>query len=219
MKVNRMASGLSSPLGIAGIIFIVIGIIMAIVGIIILIVNTNKEKPWYIWVLLIGGIVLGIAGGIMLAIALMNAEPSVTYCDDAYKGVQTQMKYVQVQQPMQPQVQVQPQPQAQVRYVNVVQQPQVQYAPVQQQSTVALPVSTKVSTRDIGYTVDPVPVTSTIRGQSTQQFMVTGPYGPGGAIIEVPATLTVDRETQVTRDVGPHQVNLLNPQGVGQFTM
>lgn len=67
-----MAGGLSSPLGIAGLILIIIGIIMAIVGIILLLANQNKPKPWYVWVLLIGGVVLGIAGGIMVAIALSD---------------------------------------------------------------------------------------------------------------------------------------------------
>jgi hypothetical protein len=59
-----MASGLA----IFGIIFIVIGIIMAIVGIVLLIINTSGN--WYTWTLLIGGIVLAIIGGIMLASAL-----------------------------------------------------------------------------------------------------------------------------------------------------
>ena len=63
-------AGISSPLGIAGVLLIIIGIIMAVVGVIFLIANQNREKPWYIWILLIGGIVLGIIGGIMLAIAL-----------------------------------------------------------------------------------------------------------------------------------------------------
>ena len=67
-----MAGGLSSPLGIAGLILIIIGIIMAIVGIILLLANQNKPKPWFVWVLLIGGVVLGIAGGIMVAIALSD---------------------------------------------------------------------------------------------------------------------------------------------------
>jgi len=75
-----MASGLSSPLGIAGIIFIIIGIIMALVGIILLIINQNNEKPWYIWLLLVVGIALGIAGGIMLAIAL-SQKSSITTCN------------------------------------------------------------------------------------------------------------------------------------------
>lgn len=65
-----MASGLSTPLGIAGVIFIIVGIIMALVGIILLIVNQNGNKPWYIWFLLVGGVIIGIAGGIMLAVAL-----------------------------------------------------------------------------------------------------------------------------------------------------
>lgn len=65
-----MASSLSSPMGIAGVILVIIGIIMAIVGIVILIANQNKEKGWYIWFLLIGGVVIGIVGGILLAIAL-----------------------------------------------------------------------------------------------------------------------------------------------------
>jgi len=74
-----MASGLSSPLGIAAILFIIIGIIMAVIGVILLIVNQNQSKGWFIWFLLIGGIVLGIAGGIMLAVALSvkPAEPKI----------------------------------------------------------------------------------------------------------------------------------------------
>lgn len=72
-----MASGLSTPLGIAGIIFIIIGIIMALIGIILLIVNQNNAKPWYIWFLLVGGVIIGIIGGIMLAIAL-SEKPGVT---------------------------------------------------------------------------------------------------------------------------------------------
>lgn len=67
-----MASGLSTPLGIASIILVVVGIIMAIVGVILLIIYQNTEKPWYIWFLLITGVVLGIAGGIMMAIALSS---------------------------------------------------------------------------------------------------------------------------------------------------
>ncbi len=65
-----MSSGLSSPLGVAGVISVVIGIIMAVVGIILLLVDQNYPKPWYTWFLLIVGVVLGIAGGIMMAIAL-----------------------------------------------------------------------------------------------------------------------------------------------------
>src|SRR5579872_6409226 len=67
-----MAYGLSSALGIAGLFFIVIGIIMAIIGIVFLVINQNQTVPWWIWFLLVGGVVLGIAGGIMLAVAFAS---------------------------------------------------------------------------------------------------------------------------------------------------
>lgn len=71
-----MATGLSSPLGITGIILIIIGIIMAIIGVILVVANQNQEKPWYIWLLLVGGIIIGIIGGILLAVAL-SRRPEV----------------------------------------------------------------------------------------------------------------------------------------------
>lgn len=73
-----MAYGLSSPLGMAGLILIIVGVIMAIVGIILLLANQKKAKPWYIWFLLIVGLVMGIAGGIMLAIALSQRPAALT---------------------------------------------------------------------------------------------------------------------------------------------
>lgn len=77
-----MAYGLSSALGITGLIFIVIGIIMAIVGIVLLIVNTIQPAPWYIWFLLVGGIILGIIGGIMLAVSYSYAPSTpLTTCE------------------------------------------------------------------------------------------------------------------------------------------
>lgn len=68
-------SRVSSPLGLAGILFIIIGVIMAIIGVILLVVNQNNPSLWYIWLLLIGGIVFGVAGGVMLAIALASPVP------------------------------------------------------------------------------------------------------------------------------------------------
>lgn len=92
-----MASGLSSPLGIAGVILIIIGIVMAVIGIILLIVNQNKPKGWYIWFLLIAGLVLGIGGGIMVAIAMMEpAVPCPTSCDQYGRQIeypQQQIRY------------------------------------------------------------------------------------------------------------------------------
>jgi len=78
VDVNKMSTGLSSPLGVAAIILIIIGIVMAVIGVILLLLNQNKPKPWYIWVFLIGGVVLGIAGGIMLAIAL-SQKPTIEH--------------------------------------------------------------------------------------------------------------------------------------------
>jgi uncharacterized membrane protein len=78
------SSGLSSPLGIAGVILVVVGIILTAIGLIILLVNANKTKPWYLWFTLIAGIVLGIIGGIMLAIELSTAEDSSRYVETEY---------------------------------------------------------------------------------------------------------------------------------------
>lgn len=69
-----MPGGVASPLGIASIILIIVGIVMVVIGIILLLAHQNKEKPWYIWFLLVAGVILGIAGGVMLAIALARVE-------------------------------------------------------------------------------------------------------------------------------------------------
>lgn len=73
-----MAYGLSTPLGIGGVILIIIGVIMAVIGIILLLANQKKDKPWYVWFLLIAGLVMGIAGGVMLAIVLSQRPPATT---------------------------------------------------------------------------------------------------------------------------------------------
>jgi hypothetical protein len=87
VKKNFIMSVWTTPLGIAGIVFIVIGIIMAIVGIVLLVLDKDVEKPWYIWVLLAGGIVMGIIGGIMLAVAYSREEPKLM--TSMYCGVPT----------------------------------------------------------------------------------------------------------------------------------
>ena len=69
-------TGIASPFGIAAISMIIIGIVLAAVGLVILIASQGNPKQWYIWLLLIGGIILVIAGGIMLAIAL-SRKPDV----------------------------------------------------------------------------------------------------------------------------------------------
>ena len=65
-----MANNLSSPISILGLIMAGIGVMVAIVGIILLLVYKGKEKPWYIWFLICLGTVIGIVGGVMLAIGL-----------------------------------------------------------------------------------------------------------------------------------------------------
>lgn len=61
---------ITSSLGIAGILLTLIGVVMTIIGIILIIVNQNRDKPWYIWFLLIIGIIVGITGAIMMAVAI-----------------------------------------------------------------------------------------------------------------------------------------------------
>ena len=65
-----MPGSLSSPLAVAGIIAIVLGLILAISGLISLIANPSQPGAWFVWVLLTSGLVLGVAGGVMLAVAL-----------------------------------------------------------------------------------------------------------------------------------------------------
>jgi hypothetical protein len=69
-----MGKNLGSPIGMTAILLIIIGVVMAIVGIILLIANQNHPKPWYIWFLLITGAVLGIIGGIILAVWFSSYE-------------------------------------------------------------------------------------------------------------------------------------------------
>jgi drug/metabolite transporter (DMT)-like permease len=69
--------GISSPLGISGIVLLIIGVILLIVGVILLVVNTDPSKPWYIWALIFAGLVLSIIGGILLAVAYSSGPKTV----------------------------------------------------------------------------------------------------------------------------------------------
>jgi hypothetical protein len=66
-------SRLSSPLAVGGIISILLGLILVIAGLITLVSNQSHPGAWYIWFLLIFGLVAGVAGGVMLAISLSQA--------------------------------------------------------------------------------------------------------------------------------------------------
>lgn len=72
-----MASGWGSPLGITGIVMIILGIILAIIGIVLLINYQNQSIPWWVWLMLVGGVIIAIIGGIMLAIALSSQKKKV----------------------------------------------------------------------------------------------------------------------------------------------
>jgi hypothetical protein len=67
-------SSLTSPLGITGIILLIIGLLMLIIGVVFLIIESSTSKGWYVWTLLIGGIIFLLIGGILLAVALSRPE-------------------------------------------------------------------------------------------------------------------------------------------------
>lgn len=100
-------SKISSPLAVGGIIFIILGTIMLIAGIITLIANKSNPSLWYIWFLIIMGLVMGIAGGVMLAIALATNNKQISYTDyelksqpNTYSTIPQNINYQQQLQPV-----------------------------------------------------------------------------------------------------------------------
>lgn len=67
-------TGIASPLGIAGVVMIALGIILTLIGLIFLVVNQNGVKAWYMWFLVIVGILVGIVGSVCLAFALLPEQ-------------------------------------------------------------------------------------------------------------------------------------------------
>lgn len=206
-----MATGLSSPLGVAGIILIIVGIIMAVIGIILLIANQNREKPWYIWFLLIMGVVLGIIGGILLAIALSQTPAVVTTTTTPILQPAQQVLVSSppiVTTPVVTAPIVRTTPPAQY----VVQSPTKQV--VVQRTVPVLPTRTLGSgtTYIDDDTFDPDPETIVTESPGQRRRMVaTGPYGPGGSTMTV--TGTYKPQTKVnytTRDIGEHPVTVVN---------
>jgi hypothetical protein len=202
----------NSGWGIAGIIFLIIGIIMAVIGIVLLISrqSTTTSTEWYIWFLIIGGIVLGVIGGILIALALAYAPvvpvvpvapvapayAPVPQCYPMHQVTQVAPQPVRyVQQPMvaAPTVQYVQQPVA-APSVQYVQQPvatPVQYvqqpmaAPPVQQPVAAPVAARRVVSRQVQEIgpgqFDPDPETSVEEVISEpQRVTVRGPYGPGG---------------------------------------
>lgn len=60
-------------------IFILIGIILFIIGIILfeLNVQNSRSQPWYVWLLLIAGLIITIIGAIWLALSFHKPKGSV----------------------------------------------------------------------------------------------------------------------------------------------
>ncbi len=202
-----MASGLSSPLGFTGIFFIIIGILMAIGGIVGLIIQANEAKAWWVWMLLIGGIVIGIIGGILLAIAMSRyttVEP-ITY--PAY----VDQPQIITHQNISPQ-----------QYNNGVMATQHSIMPATVPNVVTAPtyvtpkpaqMSVPVGRRT--YTMgqdhfnpDPQKV-QTISNPSPRRVVATGPYGPNGQQMQVMGTLTPAKQVEeYTYDIADHPVNV-----------
>lgn len=223
-----MATGLSSPLGVTGIILIIIGIIMAIIGVILLIANQNKEKPWYIWVLIVGGIILGIIGGILLAVALSRYPEPIRYVTPQYPVVTPQYmpnpQYVAAAPVPVPVPQYIPGPPAPqyvqappaTKYVQApqyvqaqhyVQVPQYAPAPPPAQVPKAYTQRTEFVDDDL-YDPDPKTYVNTIPGQN-RRMDVIGPYGPGGQQVQTSGVYkSQSANVYTTEDIGAHPVTV-----------
>lgn len=170
---------------------------MVIIGIILLIVENTTTISWWVWVLIIVGILMGIIGGIILAVAL--SEPTVPSC------------YKPVVQPTCPA----PQP-----YIQPVVQPT---CPFQQPYLAPIPIVPIVKpqvpivpspvysqrTELVGpETFDPDPVTTFTETPPTAvRRNVQGPYGPNNENIEVSGVHKLPgQRTYVTRDIPEHPV-------------
>lgn len=67
-----MASAINSPTGVGALILIIIGILVTIIGVIL--VFSMKDRPWYVWLMLIVGMTSAMLGGIMMAVAYSSYE-------------------------------------------------------------------------------------------------------------------------------------------------
>ena len=204
-----------SGLAIAGIILIVIGIIMAIIGIILLIVENTTTTSWYVWFLVLGGILLGIIGGVILAIAL--SEPTIKAIIPI-PGCPIPQPICPVPQPICPIPQptcplIQPVIKPTCPYANYT-APQVFSPPVftpmvkPQVPLVPSPIYSQRVEQLGDETFDPDPVTSVIdKPPTTLRRTVNGPYGPSGENIDVTGIHKIPgQRTYVTRDIPEHPV-------------
>lgn len=207
---------------------------MAAIGIILLIVNQNNSKPWYIWFLIIGGIIVGIIGGILLAFAL--SSPAYTTCCPQPQVVRAPVQYVAAPQPQvplqvipqaQPQVMIQAQPQY-VQAPQYVAAPQPQYiqAPLAPGAGGVQAGIRNIGGAQVPYTAsnaqgvidndtfNPRPQTyvAVVPGEH-HEITARGPYGPGGTQAVVSGDYKAqDRVVAQTIDYGEHPVDVRQPQ-------
>lgn len=73
-----MANELGTALGTTSVLLISIGFILVVVGIVLLVGNQNKPKGWYIWFLLIIGIVMLLTGSVLLVLLLSKNRNVIT---------------------------------------------------------------------------------------------------------------------------------------------
>lgn len=227
-----MASGITSPLGIFAIVLLIIGIIMAIVGIIFVIARQNQTKDWWIWTLLIGGLVLAIFGGILLAVAMASNESKVEPVEMVDACAPRIMAPVPYQAPAQfcgappaydyhnhhsshhsayypaPVPAAIPQLSTAPAY-NYHPAPQYYAAPVPRAAPP--PPANYTNVHPVGQaSFDPDPQTVTQRYQpSPQRVIATGPYGPNGEPVDVPGTYIPPAvEVDHTYDYPRHNVKV-----------
>lgn len=75
---------MNSTILIIGIVLLVIGLILLIIGIVIHqnnVQNNQGVQPWWVWFLIIGGIIVAIIGGVMMAFSATrkSAPPPIRY--------------------------------------------------------------------------------------------------------------------------------------------
>jgi hypothetical protein len=195
-----MASGIGSPLGIFAVILLIIGIIMAIIGIISLIARAHQPQSWWMWTMLIAGIVLAIFGGILIAVAMSTHETAVVVAGPVAPVVMAADQCgVGVANP--PVIKVGPY-NAPNSYANAP------YAPAANANVgyVASAGSPEVIPTSKGkFTPDPQSYTRVVQPPPERRIMI-GPYGPGNSTIEAEGLYTPPAYKVIERYQGPTQI-------------
>jgi len=233
-----MASALTSPLGIFALVLLIIGVIMTIIGIIFIIARQNQTKEWWIWTLLIGGLVLAIFGGILMAVALATREQEQAATPPAiavtpavaptpvplanpcgYDYIPDNFGRLPPPRPAPAPPARCPPPAYNYDIYNRMNRPYDYYAgapvvsqPAPHQITTPPAAGNYTNINKIGtdrFDPDPQAVTERIE-RSPQRVLATGPYGPDGQMTTVSGTFTpAPLEVDRTYDVPDHNVRVV----------